>query len=354
MTTEITRRDALKQVGAVSVVGGVSVPVFAGGVSATESGEAELTLNGTIPDTTQIDTSIDEYDTESSDTPIATQTKTHSTGGETLQYANLDAQPDYYYEFTLDWSGDGSETPELDSLVFEVPLDFVNVDYTDQLEWEAKEENTIIEFDEQYLYEYQPKLRMSPEVRESQKGLYGYVARSADRDTDVLCYWSQLTHQDGLPGARADSHLGDHEPIYVFVNSESGDVEEIVYSAYHWFTGTAEIGDTPSASLATIRADKPTHATMTVVDPWHHYRFTPGEAAAFVELKSWPEVRETWIRNGFYDPADVATIEDPWSIRDSDGWWKKNSVDGRLAGVWARIGDILGWYGADKADDWGQ
>jgi len=54
--------------------------------------------------------------------------------------------------------------------------------------------------------------------------LYGYVARSNEYETDMLCYWAQLTHQDGLPGVRADSHLGDHDPIFVFVDSESGDV----------------------------------------------------------------------------------------------------------------------------------
>lgn len=348
----MTRREAVKAAGVVAVAGGGAIPVFSTAVRATDSGEPELTLNGTIPDAASVDATVEEYDTQDASSEVASQTNTFSTGGSTLEFANLDGQNDYYYVFDLALSGDGNTTPELESLVFEVPQSFETVDYTDELEWRAKRESTTIAFDEQYLYEYQPMLRLNKVTREQYKGLYGYVARSEEHETDALCYWSQLTHQNGLPGVRADSHLGDHEPIYVFVNSETGGVEEVVYTAYHWFTGSVEIGDDPSAALQTEGSDSPTHATFSVVPEWHNYQFNAEQTGALVELKSWPAVRETWVQNGFYEPANVEAIEDPWQIREANSWWEEGSIDAQIAGIWANIGDTLGWYGADKADEW--
>lgn len=352
MTIQQTRRETLKQIGFVSAASGVTIPVFAGAVSATESGNAELTLTGSIPDGTQVDATIEEYDTESSSTPITTQSKTITSAGSTTAYGDLDAQDDYYYLFDLTLGSGGNSTPELDALLFEIPPDFTNTDYTEKLEWRAKAEGTTIEFDERYLWKYQPMLRMEPSTREHHKGMYGYVARNEDRETDALCFWSQLTHQDGLPMADSDSHLGDHEPIYVFVNSDDGSVEEVVYSTFHWYSGSKSITD-PSEQLQTSRASDPTHAVLSVSEKWHNYSFKPDADGALVELKSWPEVRDTWVRNEFYSPANINVIEDPWQIRDNDGWWEEDSLNAQIAGVYARIGDIIGWYGADEADDWG-
>lgn len=351
MTQTQTRRETLKQIGLVTVASGAAIPAFGGVVSATDSGDAELTLTGTIPDTTQIDATVEEYDTQSASSAISTQTETVTSGGSTTVFGSLDAQADYYYVFDLQLIGNGSETPELDALFFEVPLDFADVDYTDELDWQAKADATTIEFDEQYLYEYQPLLRMEPSTREEHKGMYGYVARSDDHETDALCFWTQLTHQDGLPGVSSDTHLGDHEPIYVFVNSETGVVDEIVYSAYHWFTGSQSITN-PSEELQTARAGEPTHPVLSVSEQWHNYSYETDVDGAFVELKSWPEVRDTWLRNEFYAPADVDVIEDPWQIRDSDGWWQPGTVDSWVAGAYSRVGSLLGLYGADEADNW--
>jgi len=340
--TDLSRRRVLGYIGA-----GATVPVFARRVSAADS-DPQLTLSGTIPSGTQIDVTVEEYDTQSSTSPVTSETQSFSSTGSSTTYSQLDAELEYYYLFDIDFTGDGSSTPELSALLMEFP--YRNIDYTDSLEWRAKADKTIIEFDEQYLRNYQPMLRMSSDARQRHKGLYGYVARSEEHETDVLCYWSQLTHQDGLPGVNSDSHLGDHEPIFVFVNDD-GSVDKIVYSAYHWFAGSATFGS-GTTKLKANRASQPTHAVMSVVSPWHNYQFTPEKDGAFVELKSWPEVRSTWIKNGFYKPANAAAIEDPWRMESLDSWWQPNSVDAMVAGAWANVGRTLGWFGADEADSW--
>lgn len=350
MTIQTTRRDTLRQIGFVAGAAGASIPVF-GSVSAATSA-ATLTLEGTIPDATDVSATVEEYDTETSDSPILTETNTITDAGTAVEYGDLDAQADYYYLFDLQFNSDGSDTPDVDALVFEVPQNFENTDYTTTLDWRAKPDSVSIAFDEQYLHEHQPMLRMSARAREEHKGLYGYVATSSEQDTDALCYWNQFTHQDGLPSVRADTHLGDHEPIYVFVNSKTGEVEEVVYSDYHWFTGSESI-NSPSDQLATARTQDPTHPVLSVSAKWHNYQYAAGETGAFVELRSWPAVRDTWVQNGFYESADVSAIENPWEIRDLDSWWQRDSFDHRVAGVWARVGRTLGWFGAESDEESG-
>ncbi len=349
MTTTATRREALKQTAVVGAVAGSSLPVMTRMVAATASGDPELTIRGTIPDGTDIGAMVSEYDTDSS-TPLTTQTETITTSGSPTPFGEIAGQTDYDYGFEFTLNG-GSATPEVTGLLFEIPKNLESSDYTAQLDWRAKPESVAISFDEGYLKRHQPMLMMAPTTREQNKGIYGYVAKSPDRDTDALCYWSQLTHQNGLPFVNSDSHLGDHEPIYVFVNSDDGSVEEIVYSAYHWFAGSEEI-TTPATQLASSRANEPTHPVLSVSEQWHNYSYDADASGAFTTLKSWPEVRSSWVNNGFFNPANVAAIENPWKMRDLSGWWEQGSIDGMVAGVYAEIGSTLGWYGAEQADSW--
>lgn len=349
----LTRRDALVGTAAATVgaIGGLSV---AQRVAATDSGEAELTINGTIPDGTSIDATIDEFDTEGSSSPINSQTLTATSSG-TQIFDGLDGSGDYYYETTLSVTGDGSSTPELETpLLFEVPPppppepdDFEFVNHTTSSEWSEKPDDAEIVWDEWRLRKYQPKLQMDSETRKRFDGLYGYVATSESEDTDVLCYWSKVKRVGSLPigNDKLGSAIGDHDPIYVFVDPETDEIERIVYSGYN--LDAAEVRPNEE-DLEQGRVDASTHATFTVASGWHHYRYAPDKTGHFTELKSWPAVRDTWQSNNF--GPDTAAVENPWQLatasdwRANDGWFS-------LTDIWLNLGQRLGWYGADEIDD---
>ncbi len=345
----LTRREALIGIGAATAAaGGLTVTQR---VAATDSGEPELTLNGTIPDGTSIDATVDEYDTEAASTPINSQTVTATSSG-TQVYDGLEGSGEYYYKITLDWTSDGSATPEIETpLTFEVPPlspeDFEFVNYTTTQDWSAKPDGAEIVWDEWRLWKYQPKLVMDQATREAFDGLYGYVATSEDEDTDVLCYWSKVSGGESLPVGDnvLGSAIGDHDPIYVFVNSDSGEIERIVYSGYN--LEAAEV-QPPEEDLVQDRADVPTHPTFTVVPGWYHYRYTPEETGHFVELKSWPAVRHTWRSNNF--GPDTATVENPWQLA-SEPDWRANDGWFSVTDIWLGLGQRFGWYGAENIDD---
>lgn len=350
MTHELTRRDAIVGTVAATVgaVGGISVSQR---VAATDSGEPELTINGTIPDGTSIDATVDEYDTEGSSTPINSQIVTATSSG-TLIYDGLEGSGGYYYETTLDWTSDGSATPEIETpLIFEVPppdpADFEFIDYTTSKEWSAKPDNAEIVWDEYRLRKFQPLLEMGQATREKFDGLYGYVATSENEDTDVLCYWSKVSDGESLPvgSDTLGSAIGDHDPIYVFVDSETDEIDRIVYSGYNLDAAEIRPG---TDDLEQRRADEPTHATFTVVSGWHHYKHTPDASGHFTALKSWSAVRETWRNNNF--SPDTAAVENPWQL-ETESDWRANSSFFSLTDIWLSLGKRLGWYGADETDD---
>ncbi len=340
----LTRREALVATGVA--VGGLSVTKR---VAATGSGEPELTLNGTIPDGTSIDATIDEYDTEDSSTPINSQTVTADSSG-ALVFDGLEGQADYHYEGTLEWSGDGDSTPELETpLVFEIPPNWELVNYTTAQDWSSKPDSVEITFDEQRLRKYQPKLKMSDATGKRFDGLYGYVATSPDQDTDVLCYWSKVKRVaeiDWIDDTKLGSGLGDHDPIYVFVDSETGDIQRIVYSTYH--LGAAEARPSEDELETSEYSDEPTHPTFTVADRWHHFNYTPDATGHLTELKSWPEVRSTWANNNF--GPDAAAVQDPWQLTSTNDW-RANDGWFSTTDLWLSLGQTLGWFGADEADD---
>lgn len=348
---QLTRRETLTGIataGAVTV-GGLSVTQR---VAATDSGEPELTLNGTIPSGTSIDATAEEYDTADSSTPINSQTVTATSSG-TQIYDGLEGSGDYYYEFTLDWTSDGSSTPELETpLVFEVPPpgpdDFEFTNYTTSQDWSAKPDDADIVWDEYRLRKYQPLLKMDDATRKRFDGLYGYVATSESEETDVLCYWSKVETVESLPGGNdtLGSSIGDHDPIYVFVNSETEEIERIVYSAYN--LEAAEVRPDEDDLKQSDRTDSPTHATFTVVTGWHHYRYTPAETGHFTDLKSWPDARSTWLDNNF--GMDTAAVENPWQLASATDW-RANDGWVSLSDIWLDLGQTLGWYGADNIDD---
>lgn len=204
--------------------------------------------------------------------------------------------------------------------------------------------------DEDDLLRYMPYLRYpsgSPS-RSQLIGIYGWKAESPDHDTDAYYYWARYTHQNagaehfGLLERAAgllasDSHLFDHEPSITFVDPDSGEVEEVVYTAGHH---AVEIDSDPP--LIEDQADHPTHVSLRVIDPWHHYRPDDEERGVDVrnhaEFGSFLEKRDAWRDNGFYENSSAEAIDNPWSARDDHSTWFEGSVrDWLAAKMWGFI-----------------
>lgn len=327
---DATRRDVLKATGAAVATATVGTRLSVRQVEATESGRPELTVDATMTSGSKVELAVVEH-TDAGDDPVNEDTVDVEDGKNTYVLEDIGGSTDYYYDFGIGIGAD-DESPGIDSLLLEVPELAFTVHSDD--DWSSDIDHDIL-FDEARLRKYQPALVMSQTTRRRFNGMYGYVAESDEEETFVCCYWGQMTHQDGLPIAQADSHLGDHEPIYVFVDDDSGEVDRVVYSGYHWFAAetTGEEGN-----LSTIRADKPTHINLRVVDPWHHYSHGDNGDGALVDLESWPGIRDTWRQNGFYEPAQPEAIEDPWTMLERDSWWRDGSTDAWFADLWRRVG----------------
>lgn len=187
-----------------------------------------------------------------------------------------------------------------------------------------KPDHVTLEHDGATLRRYRPRLDLSA-VRANPddgppNGLYGWVARSPRRATDVAVYWAAYGDQDGLLSDGRDSHPGDHEPVYVAFSGERGEVVEVVSSAFHWLRRR-------SADPDRFRG---THPELTVVSPWHHY--APGTAVGgeFVELRDLTARYDSWLDGGLGDALEPGVVVDPWRMLGPDGrrhWWRGDGID---------------------------
>lgn len=321
--------------------GAIGVQTSVRVVEATDSGEPEATTTAYIPQDTGVDMTVEAYSSDSDSDLVESQTVSLDDGENTYILDSLGEHS--YYDFKFHLGTSASESPSVGSVLLELPADaYVFKDYTDG-DWLAKPPDAQIVFDEAKLRKYQPKLVMSRDTRRMHKGMYGYVAKSSERDTDVYCYWNQLTHQDGLPFVGQDSHLGDHEPIFVYVNSSTGELDRIIYSAGHWYAGEVLA---ENAVLTQSRASTETHASFAVDESHHHHSYTT-EDGAFVSLNSWPAVRGAWQDNEFYEPVQPEAVENPWSMLDRPHWWEDGSRDAKIVEIYRKV-NIGDWDQTDQ------
>lgn len=174
-------------------------------------------------------------------------------------------------------------------------------------------EHVSIEFDEDALDTYRPALNLRDVDRGRLIGLYGWTARSPEYDTDAHVFWTSWTHQTGVTSY--DSHRGDHEPFYVFVDSETGDVESVTFSYYHW---NAQHSTAPPLYDGT-------HAQAYVVSPWHQYQLD-ATATEFVDVLDLTGDFQAWLDNGLAESLGDDLVVEPWRMRTRGYWWKNNPL----------------------------
>lgn len=200
---------------------------------------------------------------------------------------------------------------------------------------DAQPEHVTIDFDEDWLATYQPRLVLEGESREKLNGMYSWRASSPEESTDVGVYWAEYTHQEGV--SSFDSHYGDHEPVYVFV--EDGDVVEILYSGYHWLK---------ASTRAPPLVDE-TRPTLRVIAPWHHYATTP-ETGVDTSLLDLTGAFSSWLANGLEDDLAEGVVVNPWRMRSLPHWWQENQLGFSGTALLVRTFHRVGFHDAGETD----
>mgnify|MGYP006296411203 FL=1 len=210
---------------------------------------------------------------------------------------------------------------------------------------------TAVGDDESKLRAYAPYLDIPWSDQQQLVGVYGWYADSEDYDTRAYYYWAKYAKQDSLadsipllgPLLSADSHFKDHEPVAVFADPDSGAVQRVIYSGYHHF-GVELTGD--EITLVEDERSYPTHPSLEVAVPHHHYRHqrdeTKGVPAFTIsgsEFGSFLDKQSQWEQNGVFASSHEPSVRDPWLAADRGTWWAKDTLDYQFA----RIRVLLNW-----------
>jgi hypothetical protein len=208
-------------------------------------------------------------------------------------------------------------------------------------------DHVTISYDQSRLADQRARLDMAAEDEGLLVDQYGWVAESTEFDTDALVYWCQYRQQEG--STPFDSHVGDHEPYYVFVDSDTGAFRELVGSVYHWTRGrtTDPLTDTED------------HPTLRVVNPYHHYTATDASGRLF-DVEDLTGEFEAWLSNGLEEDLEPGLVYNPWRMKGASGrshWWRDElddldlpvigevSLNVSLTAAWVRVNRTLGRFG---------
>lgn len=184
---------------------------------------------------------------------------------------------------------------------------------------DAQPSDVTIFYDKEYLETYAPLLELSQRARELLIGLYGWVARSDDYGTDVLVYWTSYLKQDASRAGEwllggIDGHHGDHEPIQIEVDQDTGEVVTIRASIYHWIKGEVPVADAPMQDR---------RVRLRVIDPWHQYTAaSPDAPVQDLEVRNLGNEWESWLANGMEDAVLPGASRNPWLMRSQPDWWR--------------------------------
>jgi hypothetical protein len=209
--------------------------------------------------------------------------------------------------------------------------------------WRAQPEHVTLYYDRATLREYQPRYQIQPADQEKLISQFAWTATSPEYQTDCHVYWTEYTHQDGF--SVYDSHNGDHEPVYVFADSETGSIETVVASVYHWLRGTADATTIPTTD---------TRPHLRVMNPHHHHTApTPDTGLYDPPLRSLlapANGHDTRFTDWLAGPTDVqgmahdlypGATTNPWVMLGRDHWWRDIaaglSIDALIVKTWAAL-----------------
>lgn len=218
-------------------------------------------------------------------------------------------------------------------------------------EW-APDHITNVGDDTTELKKFEPYLDATYEDRQKMVGVYGWFADSKRYDTRAYYYWVKYPSQDSLADAipligglfSKDAHFGDHEPFIVYADPDTDEVQEVVYSGYHHYAVRLSADE---ATLIQDNADVPTHMSLKVATPHHHYIHQTDTSAGVPahtivgedNFQSFLQAKSEWERKEIFKSSYLPAVHDPWIPKDRGYWW----ADGTLDKQFARIRLLLNW-----------
>lgn len=220
-------------------------------------------------------------------------------------------------------------------------------------QWEDDGDRITREYDEEELRAYLPYFDIEQQDLEQLIGVYGWIARSPDHDTDAYYYWMRYSHQDAAADRMgfldravgilsSDSHLWDHEPSIIYVNRRTGEVEKAIVTGYHHYPLEVSGSNAPLVEDRVPGLD--THLSLYVVPPWHHYMLADEDDVVdvtnHVGLRSFIDIRDSWERRNIFENSNPLAIDNPWAMADkrAESWWDEDTWDARAARLWNRLG----------------
>lgn len=228
-------------------------------------------------------------------------------------------------------------------------------------QWQNDGDRITREFDEDELRAYLPYFDIESEDLEQLIGVYGWIARSPDHNTDAYYYWLRYSHQDAAADRMgfldravgllsSDAHLWDHEPSVIYANRRTGEVEKAIVTGYHHYP--LEVSGENAPLVEDYVSGLETHLALHVVPPWHHYMLADtgdvADVTNHVSLNSFIDVRDSWERRDVFANSNSLAIDNPWTLADKrvESWWDEDTWDARAARWWNR----LGLRGADQVE----
>ncbi|ELZ14407.1 hypothetical protein C478_07277 [Natrinema thermotolerans DSM 11552] len=189
--------------------------------------------------------------------------------------------------------------------------------------WDAQPEHVTVSFDRAAIEAYQPRLlwdRYDVADPISYTALY---AESPEWDTDVVAGFHEYAQQEGATAQ--DSHAGDHEPSYVFINSDTGDVQRVVYSGYHWFQASVT-----RDQIRLVQNDAGgENPVLRRVPPWNHHLPTASgidRTGRAFPVESMLDSLDAWLVNGMSGSLRVDQPLNPWKMLNAHDWWQDDAM----------------------------
>ena len=202
----------------------------------------------------------------------------------------------------------------------------------------SKPDYVTLSYNEELIKKYQPLLILEG-VEVEPWDYHALYAESAESDLDVVVGFHKYPYQQGVSPFGDDSHLGDREPCYVYVDSSTGDPIKVQYSAYHWYANTV-----PYQDLQTD--DSGNRAFMRVVPEHHQHQTYSGwktaQEATDLPVKNLLESYPGWLDNGLHDDIHPGAVYNPQEeMQFRDMWWReeaKGTFERLLDSVWLSLG----------------
>ncbi len=204
--------------------------------------------------------------------------------------------------------------------------------------WREKPDHVTIDFSQSAMEEYRPRLEIH-HLDVEPTAFYAWRASSPEHDTDAYVYFLKFPTQRGL--GPFDSHLHDREPFYVFVDSSTGEVQEVSASRYPSFA--ARNTEPPT--------DGGTHGTARGVSPHHHFVLSSESAIREdVPVESLVDEFDLWLSNGWGESLAPGAATNPWVMQSRESWWREKDWKDKVALAIYDAYRLAGFAGADEAD----